>query len=283
MDREIQAIEPKTSTQKNELRLRVIYAFVMMGGGIFAAIAGGLAWALAGGFVMAVIANEWAGMSNASKQMQLGVTIFSAIFGFAFVYGSNEIKIIALILFIASMAISSRKGGNIAIIGSIYLGLCGFAFASLRAHPENGILYIFGLFSVVWATDSAAYAFGRFFKGPKLMPVISPNKTWTGFIGGTLCGMFAASLYSVLANLFINPDDLLKTIIPWTFVGLVLTLASQLGDLLESWVKRHFGVKDTSNLIPGHGGILDRLDGHLCAALTLAIILAIPRLAESLT
>lgn len=283
MDSENQNPAPQIQAPKNELRSRVIYAFVMMGGGLFAAIAGHLAWALAAGFVMAVIANEWAGMAKASKQSQLIVTILSAICGYAFVSGSNEIKMVGLILFIAAMAISSIKGGSIAIAGSIYLGLCGFAFASLRAHPENGILYIFGLFAVVWATDSAAYAFGRFFKGPKLMPIISPNKTWTGFIGGTLCGMLAASLYSVLANLIINPDDLFKTIVPWTAVGLVLTLASQLGDLLESWVKRHFGVKDTSNLIPGHGGILDRLDGHLSAALTLAIILTIPRLAESLT
>jgi phosphatidate cytidylyltransferase len=222
-------------------------------------------------------------MAKASKQLQLVLSVLSAFCGLVFVVGQFELKVIGLLVFISAMTFGSFRSGKVAIIGSIYLGLSGFAFASLRAHPENGILYIFGLFSVVWATDSAAYAFGRIFKGPKLMPIISPNKTWAGFIGGSLCGMLAASIYSILANLIINPDNLLKTIVPWTLVGLVLTLASQFGDLLESWVKRFFGVKDSSNLIPGHGGILDRLDGHLCAALILAIILAIPGLAEQLT
>jgi len=269
--------------KKNELRYRVVYAFLMMGGGMFAAIAGGIAWAVAAAFVMAVIANEWVSMAKASKQLQLVLSVLSAFCGLVFVVGQFELKVIGLLVFISAMTFGSFRSGKVAIIGSIYLGLSGFAFASLRAHPENGILYIFGLFSVVWATDSAAYAFGRIFKGPKLMPIISPNKTWAGFIGGSLCGMLAASIYSILANLIINPDNLLKTIVPWTLVGLVLTLASQFGDLLESWVKRFFGVKDSSNLIPGHGGILDRLDGHLCAALILAIILAIPGLAEQLT
>jgi len=122
--------------------------------------------------------------------------------------------------------------------------------------------FIFCLLFLVWSTDTFAYVGGRFFKGPKLIPSISPNKTWSGFGMGMLGGTvftFAASLW-LLPNVF-------------SFWGIMfLVLISQLGDLLESKVKRWAQVKDSGFLIPGHGGLLDRLDSLLAVAFTLALL-----------
>ncbi len=271
-------VKPKAS---NELRNRVVYSFLMMGGGLFAAIAGGIPWALAASFVMATIAYEWAGMADNSRKYQLAATIIAGFCGLLFVMGTQNIQIIACVIFAAVLSAATLKSGPLAVFGSAYLALCGFSFASLRA-DESGLLWIFGLFSVVWATDSSAFAIGRWLKGPKLMPIISPNKTWSGFAGGILAGTAAGALYSVLVNLFLQEQNVFRTILPWTIIGFLLALSCQLGDLLESLAKRRFGVKDASSLIPGHGGLLDRLDGHLAAALTLMCIVVFPDLAGSL-
>lgn len=269
--------------KSNELRLRVLYSFLMMGGGLFAAIMGGLPWALAAALVMALVAREWSNIAGSPKKYELPIIISAAICGFGFVMGPEPVQVGACVAFATILSLASLKGGAIGVMGSAILSLAGFSFANLRMTPDNmGLLYIFGLFSVVWATDSSAFGFGKWLKGPKLAPIISPNKTWSGFIGGTIAGTVAGALYSVLANLVINPDNPLKTIFAWTILGFLLSVIAQIGDLLESLAKRYFGVKDASALIPGHGGILDRLDGHFAVALALEGIVIIPKLAEQL-
>lgn len=275
--------EKPKNRPNNELKLRVIYSFLMMGGGLSAAILGGPLWGLAAALVMSVTAYEWAGIVGANEKSKKIAAILSAVCGFFLVIGPEPAQVFACVAFATVLSITSLKGGIVGILGSAYIALCGFAFANLRISPDDfGLLYIFGLFSVVWATDSSAYAIGRWIKGPKLLPAVSPNKTWSGFLGGVLAGTAAASLYSVLANIFLNPDNLFKTIFVWTIVGMLLSIACQLGDLLESWVKRYFGVKDASSLIPGHGGLLDRLDGHFSAALLLEIFVIFPNIASKL-
>jgi phosphatidate cytidylyltransferase len=120
------------------------------------------------------------------------------------------------------------------------------------------------LFAVVWATDILAYFGGRTFGGPKLMPAVSPKKTWSGAVCGTLgaicCGIAGAAWFGV------------RDLVAIAVVALVLSVASQGGDLFESWIKRHFGAKDASHLIPGHGGVMDRLDGFWAAALVGCLI-----------
>jgi len=114
------------------------------------------------------------------------------------------------------------------------------------------------VFAIVWVTDIAAYFTGRAIGGPKLWPAVSPKKTWSGAIGGTLGGIAAGLLVAKMAGLVVAPMMVL--------VALGLSIVAQGGDLLESAIKRHFGAKDASQLIPGHGGLMDRLDGFLTAA-----------------
>jgi phosphatidate cytidylyltransferase len=141
--------------------------------------------------------------------------------------------------------------------GVAYAGVLLFAPLILRRDPAFGLTAILFLFAIVWATDIVAYFAGRAIGGPKLWPALSPKKTWAGALGGTLGGIAAGLLTVKLMGLSLTPMLVL--------VACVLSIAAQGGDLLESAIKRHFGAKDASQLIPGHGGLMDRLDGFLTA------------------
>ena len=148
-------------------------------------------------------------------------------------------------------------------LGVVYLGLFGVALITLRLDPEAGRANVFFLMLLVWASDSAAYVAGRALGGPKLWPAVSPGKTWSGALGGLLGSMLVGALAAALVTPAAAP---LWTLFWAALVAGVLGMVSQAGDLLESGIKRRFGVKDSSHLIPGHGGLLDRLDGFLAAA-----------------
>ena len=150
------------------------------------------------------------------------------------------------------------------VAGLIYIAVPCWALLDLRADPAHGQETLLWLFAVVWAADTGAYAFGRLIGGARLAPVISPNKTWSGLIGGI--GM-AGAAGGVTALILGTPG--LFNLAGWSAaIGAV----SQAGDLGESWVKRHFGVKDTGAILPGHGGLFDRVDGLLAAAVAVALI-----------
>lgn len=159
-----------------------------------------------------------------------------------------------------------NRRGRWMVMGSVYIAIPTAAMIWLRGDDIPGMTTIIWLFLVVWGADTGAYLTGRAIGGPKLAPSISPKKTWAGFIGG----ISIASLISVSFYLYI-PGDILNLAV----IGFLVALASQLGDLLESMAKRHFDVKDSSNLIPGHGGVLDRVDGLVIGAVALAAILLI--------
>jgi phosphatidate cytidylyltransferase len=142
--------------------------------------------------------------------------------------------------------------------GTLWIALGTVAFLWLARPAESGRETALWLLFVVWANDIAAYAAGKGIGGPKLAPRLSPNKTWAGFAGGVA----SSGLIGALA---IGVGWASSTSV--VVVSLVLGVASQLGDLAESLAKRHFGVKDSSGLIPGHGGLLDRVDGLLAASL----------------
>ena len=162
----------------------------------------------------------------------------------------------------AAMAPPSRLGWYIA--GAAYASVLLLAPLLLRADAVYGFLAIVLLFGIVWTTDVAAYFAGRAIGGPKLMPSVSPKKTWSGALGGTLGAMLIAVGLAYAFGI--------ANLLAIAVIALVLSVLSQMGDLLESWIKRRFGAKDASQLIPGHGGVMDRLDGFWAAALAAGLI-----------
>ncbi len=138
----------------------------------------------------------------------------------------------------------------------------------LRGDLRLGLVAVLFLFATVWATDVAALYSGRYFGGPKLAPRISPAKTWSGALGGALAGIAGGIALLAVMRFELSAIHFL--------VALAVTVTAQLGDLFESWVKRRFSVKDTSEIIPGHGGLMDRLDGFIAAVLA-AVLFGILR------
>lgn len=163
----------------------------------------------------------------------------------------------------------NKKGTLLFTVGCAYIAL---AFASLitlfRQDPLQPYLILW-LLCLVWATDSGAYLIGKWLQGPLLAPRISPAKTWAGFWGGMICGSSVAAGFAFVVCLV---DVYTARIYGW---GVVLVLVAQLGDLLESACKRYLGVKDSGNLIPGHGGGLDRVDSLMAASMALVVILRV--------
>jgi phosphatidate cytidylyltransferase len=145
------------------------------------------------------------------------------------------------------------------IAGTAYAGVMLLAPVVLRGDPDYGLLAILLLFAVVWTTDIVAYFAGRAIGGPKLWPAISPKKTWSGALAGALAATIAGVAVARWSGAVLSEQ-------PLAVVCLCLSVVSQLGDLLESFIKRRFGAKDASHLIPGHGGAMDRLDGFWAAA-----------------
>lgn len=150
------------------------------------------------------------------------------------------------------------------LAGWLYALVGAGALYWLRSDSVAGLIDVLFLLVVVWSSDIGAYLTGRLIGGPKLAPAISPGKTWSGAVGGLLAAMAVGLLVSRMAA----PGPVLHALV----VAGGLSIASQLGDLLESALKRHFGVKDSSRMIPGHGGLFDRLDGVLAAAPVAALL-----------
>lgn len=140
-------------------------------------------------------------------------------------------------------------------IGLLYVAIPCASLIWLRAQANGAQLILFVMFCV-WATDIGAYFAGRRIGGPKLAPAISPNKTWAGLAGGVVAAAIAGGVSSAFSP---YPPSLIAAM----DMGAVLALVAQLGDLYESWLKRRVGVKDSGTLIPGHGGLLDRVDGMI--------------------
>jgi phosphatidate cytidylyltransferase len=171
----------------------------------------------------------------------------------------------AFALFWAAAAIAVAWEWTRLVRGPAWI-VSGFFYAAslfaapviLRSDPALGLLAVVLLFAIVWSTDIFGYFAGRAIGGPKLMPIVSPKKTWSGAIAGTLGAMIVAVLVGKLFGTF--------STVAIAGVALLLSVCGQAGDLFESWIKRKFGVKDSSQLIPGHGGVMDRLDGFWAAA-----------------
>ncbi|MBT3917126.1 MAG: phosphatidate cytidylyltransferase [Rhodospirillaceae bacterium] len=159
------------------------------------------------------------------------------------------------------------------LFGLLYIFVPCLILVWLRDIDGQGRQVVIWLFAIIWATDIGAYFSGKSIGGPKLAPTISPNKTWAGFFGG----LFFAGLMGFILNSYAEPSfDMLEIFI----ASVALSIVGQLGDLLESWVKRTFEVKDSGSLIPGHGGVLDRIDAILLAIPVAGIIVLIYDIGE---
>lgn len=220
---------------------------------------GGPAWVALMIFQMAVLGYEWANLAGLGKRSWLpagaaGAASVAALFGFPAGFA---------VLAAVTLAVKARHG-NFAAAGIPYACLAGLSLIWLRGQPVHGLEDTLFLVTVVWGTDIGAYAVGRVIGGKKLAPKISPGKTWSGGIGGLLAG---ALLGAVIA-LFLHGNPLTAGL-----AGGVVSVVAQAGDLLESAIKRHLGVKDSGDTIPGHGGLFDRVDGFLTAAPVVALFL----------
>ncbi len=220
---------------------------------------------VAGGAVL--LAFEWSAM--ATPKGGEGVRLATALAVlvttlFAFL-GRYELSGVAIAVGAILAGLAARRGGDMArdgAYGVFYIAPACLALAWLIQTPQ-GVGWTLMLFTCTWAADIAAYAVGNLLGGPKLWPRYSPNKTWAGFVGG-LAGATAAA--TVMAALFMH-----LSLAGAALIGFVGGLATMAGDLWESMLKRRFGVKDSGDLIPGHGGLLDRVDGMMFAVMVFAV------------
>ena len=263
--------DPKTvgAGKFGDLGQRIISAIVMIAAAVGALYLGGHAFLLF--WAAAAVAIEWEWQRLVDGH---GLTVRFALGGLAVVAaavagacGATGAMVVALAAGAGLVAWRAGSGRRLwAGAGVVYAGALAFSVCALRASPDYGALAIAVLFALVWGTDIFAYFGGRLVGGPRLWPAVSAGKTWSGAIIGALSG---AALGAGVARIGTGPDLALA---PTFAVALLVSIVSQLGDLFESSVKRKFAVKDSSNLIPGHGGVMDRLDGFIFAAIFTAIL-----------
>lgn len=252
---------------RSELFLRVVSALILAPIAIGITYLGGWPFMLLWAAAAAGILWEWTRLIAGRTErhvLMAGVVALAASFA-ALAMNSPTVALANLAVGAAVAAMIAPAGKRTWFAGGVvYAGLALVLPVLLRADAQHGFVAILFLFAVVWATDIAAYFAGRAFGGPKLAVRLSPKKTWSGALGGTFCAILAGVMTAAIAGL----DSLAMIAI----ISLVLSVSSQTGDLAESALKRTFGAKDASQLIPGHGGLMDRLDGFLIAALVATII-----------
>jgi phosphatidate cytidylyltransferase len=256
-----------TSLSASNLALRILSAVILAPLAFLAAYLGGVPFAIFWTVAALAVLWEWitmvAGPSYRLMFSACGGAI--AVAGFVAWLGRPIAALLMVGLGALAAAIFAPRERRLWVTAGIgYAGALLLAAMFLRADDVLGFAGILMLFAIVWTTDILGYFAGRAFGGPKVWPAISPKKTWSGAIAGALGAMIVAIAVSGLFGSF----NKLAIVI----VALLLSVLAQLGDFFESWVKRQFGAKDSSNLIPGHGGVMDRLDGFWAAALAGCLI-----------
>jgi phosphatidate cytidylyltransferase len=250
----------------------IALAVAYQGGWSFA-----LFWLLAG---IAVIV-EWTDMVRVEPRLPVrilcvaGLVLLALIYltGIGFGIGVLAAGVVALLTVTIPRSNRDRLW---ALGGYCYAAVIVLVPTIMRDRADFGLVGLVWMFAVVWATDIAAYFTGRSLGGPKLWPRVSPKKTWSGFCGGAVAATLAGVAVAAVADRagWIAPANLGIA----ALVSCIASVASQMGDLAESALKRRFDVKDSSRLIPGHGGVMDRLDGFWAVALLVGIVLLAERL-----
>ena len=250
------------------LLMRVIAALVLAPSAIAIAYAGGWLWTALVTLAAIGLYVEWLMVVGAVRQMRVVASgvVALAIAGFCLASGWIDAALLVLALGFAAVALLSPERRGWTAAGFFYAGSAEMASILVRLDQVYGFVALILILLVVWVTDIGGYFAGRGVGGPKLWPRVSPKKTWAGATGGFVASLFVAAGFAAFSK--IDPPLKLGSLL---LLGAVLSVASQLGDLFESAVKRRFGVKDSSHIIPGHGGLLDRLDGFV-AAVVLATI-----------
>jgi phosphatidate cytidylyltransferase len=246
------------------LLMRVIAAMVLAPAAIAIAYAGGWLWAVLVTLAAIGLYIEWLMIVGAAHEMRVVASgaVPLAIAGFCLAAGRIDASLLVLVLGFGLVTWLSPDQRRWVAAGLFYAAAAEIASVLVRQDHSEGYAALILILLVVWVTDIGGYFAGRGIGGPKLWPRVSPKKTWAGAIGG-----LAASL--VVSAGFVGLG--LGKTFPILLLGAALSISSQLGDLFESAVKRRFGVKDSSQLIPGHGGLMDRLDGFVAAVVLAAL------------
>jgi phosphatidate cytidylyltransferase len=257
------------------LRLRVVSALALAPLPLAAIWFGGVWLALITGLAGAVMAWEWSRLCRGAVAGQcvpglpeialVGVVVAAvaiAAVGIAWAAVAAALFGAGLVFWTARQRWQGQAAW--AALGTLWVALPCVCFLWLAREQAGGRSILLWMLAVVWATDIGAYMVGRSVGGPRLAPRWSPRKTWSGFAGGMLCAAFAGAATAVVLG--VSP------ILPLAAVSAGLAIVAQFGDLAESLAKRRFGVKDSSGLIPGHGGLLDRLDSLLAVIPVVALL-----------
>jgi phosphatidate cytidylyltransferase len=254
----------------SELVTRAIVGVALIGVALGALILGSFVfWLLVVTLGLLMMA-EWAGLVGANARMKQ-LAMFALVVPLAIMspLAAGPGFFALGLVFAAFFFIGAISRSAWLAAGALYVGIPVLALLLIRRQPEFGLYYTLWTLALVWMCDIGAYFAGKYIGGPKLAPAISPNKTWAGLIGG----MALAALFGIAMHLAVG--------LAWrlTLATPLLAVLAQGGDLFESWLKRRAGRKDSGNLLPGHGGVLDRLDGLVPVAPVAAfLVVVVPQL-----
>ncbi|MEH6756304.1 MAG: phosphatidate cytidylyltransferase [Parasphingorhabdus sp.] len=259
--------ESPVKKQPSELLTRVLVGVGLVAAAVIALILGNhdigrhALWLLVVLMSLGIL-SEWADLTGRTENKRLGLYALSVPLAIMSYMAAGP-SFLALGLIIGSAMFIAAFDRSIKLsLGIFYAGLPALSILYLRG-IDNGLLIVFWTLALVWATDIGAYFSGRAIGGPKLAPTYSPNKTWAGLIGGVI----VTALFSFALHVYFQlPLQLVLLSIP-------LAVLAQMGDLFESQMKRRAGVKDSGTIFPGHGGVMDRLDGLIPVAPVVAIIM----------
>ncbi len=245
----------------------------LLSGLVLAVVAIGLTWVSPWTFAALVLAVslivswEWSRIVRGTTSDTIFVIQVVAVVSAA-ALSVEGLPLLALVALLVGVILAALQGfgeaGRLSAIGVLYAGLPAIALIWLRVQSALGFEATLFLLLCVWASDTGAYFAGRLIGGPKLMPKISPSKTWSGFTGAIVSSALVGLVFALTLPLL----PTLRAVV----TAAILAVVSQAGDLVESSLKRHYGVKDASALIPGHGGFMDRVDGLIAAAIFAGIV-----------
>lgn len=271
-----QGVGRRKSSRWADLRLRILSAAVLAPLALICIWVGGAAFAALVALVAVGLSYEWLGLCGL-RSSHFAVLLF-VVLPLSVVLTAGGYVLPALILLALATAAGTAFSRGLSrdqplAFGIPYLGLGGVTLVWLRVQPGTGGANVIVLLLVVWASDIGAYVVGRAIGGPRLAPSISPGKTWSGALGG----LVAAASIGLTAPVVLRsaPVFWYSAALRPVACAVLLGVISQAGDLFESLLKRHFDVKDSGTMIPGHGGLLDRLDAVLTAAPAMALLVLV--------